>query len=135
MTDPAQAENAALTAFFDRMTEVYKARDLDGFVDSFDEEVVCLPPGQRPITGREAWRAWLSGWWNSTRVLEMDVDQRIDVDGDRAVEWHSERQVTAKAEGGEASELFFKGMFVLRRRANDGWRIARYCWNDLPAPD
>lgn len=134
MTEVTYTDREDIDLLFKQSIKAYKARDLDGFVNCFDDSVVCLPPEQHPIIGKEAWREWLAAWWNKHKVIEMEVTNHVEIDGDWAIEWHTERQLTTPAEGGDTKERFFKGIFALRRQDDRSWKIARYCWNWHPSP-
>ena len=134
MTESTLADREAIDDLFERSRATYKAGDLEGFVGCFDDNTICLSPGEQPIIGKESWRAWLSGWWESSTVIEYQpTHEAIDIAGDWAIEWHTD-QTTMPAEGGEQSESYYKGILVLRRQADNSWKIARYCWNGYPGP-
>lgn len=134
MTDSIQEDRQAIDHFIEQLTKAFVDRDLDRFLELYDDNVVCLPPGQQPIIGKSAWRESLSRWWDSLNIIENSETRHVDVvGGDLAVEWHTERMVASFGDG-NPSESFNKGMFVLRRQQDNSWKIIYYCWNKLPEP-
>ena len=54
MAEATQTDREAIHLFFEQVEKTYKARDLDGFVNCFDDNVVFLPPEGHPIIGKGA---------------------------------------------------------------------------------
>jgi uncharacterized protein (TIGR02246 family) len=132
MMETNQTDREAVDDLFERAKTTYKEGDLEGFLDCFDDNVVCLPPAAPPVIGKEAWRGVLSSFWGRSQLLEHDINSQVNIEGDWAIEWHTERQLTVPADGGDQSESFYKGIWTLRRQADNSWKIAHYCWNSAP---
>lgn len=130
--DGTQTDREAINELFERVDATYKEGDLDAFVDCFDDNVVCLPPGGPPVIGKEAWRKMLSSFWGRSQLLEHNIDRKVTIDSNWAIEWHTERQLTVPVAGGDKSERFYKGVWTLRRQDDNSWKIAHYCWNQAP---
>ena len=128
---------AAINAVSDQVREAYMARDWDRFSGLFTDDAIWMPGNLLPLTGKAAWWSFVEGFWNSTAIVEMDVvSDEIVVMGDWAFERHTETTVTVPTAGdGEPSTYRFKGVWLLHRQADGSWKIARYIWNQNPAPD
>ena len=131
ITDTNEIES--IKTFYRHYEEAFLSRDLDRFVDCHDDEVVCLPPDGSPIYGIAAWRSWLSGWWDHVEIVEAPrYIEEILVDGEWAFEWHTEKMVMGS--GDKQTVSYGKGLHVLRKQVNGGWKLARYIWNSSPEP-
>ncbi len=131
-----ESDIAAVQSVIDGMTAAYEARDWNAFTGYFTEEGVWMPPDLPALQGEEAWWEFASTWWDDTEILEIggDIDE-IVVSGDWAMERHTE-YITMSITGiPEPVTMHFKGMRILQRGADGGWKIARYVWNGNAATD
>ena len=100
--------------------------DLTAYADLVCEDVVWLPPGQPPIEGRAAFRAWLEPFFGRYAYDFSIEDPVFRMAGDRAVEKARFRSRMTPRDGGE--DMTHEGRFIaLWRRDGDAvWRIERY---------
>jgi uncharacterized protein (TIGR02246 family) len=102
--------------------------DLQAVLELFDEEAVVTASGMETAAGKDALRATYEGTFSRVRIKEKpEVDRVLESDGLAAVETHSSGTVT-QIESGEATEVGFRELFVLRR-SDDRWRIVDYMFN------
>ncbi len=134
-TADTDADIAQIKNLTEQLKEAYIARDWERFSGFFTDDGVWMPPNMEPLVGKEAWWSFVESWWDQSAVERMTVShEEIVVVGDWAYERHNETQVVIPRGGGESSELYFKGVWILQRQDNGSWKIARYIWNFSPAP-
>jgi ketosteroid isomerase-like protein len=114
--------------------EAAAARDGDAaaYFAVLAEDAVFLPPNQDAKQGAEL-RDWLSNFLGTYKVewLEYVHDESV-IMGDLAYHRYSYRwKVTPKA-GGEPTLASGKGLHVLQREPDGGWKISRNLWNTSP---
>ena len=127
---------SAIRSVIDRLTDDYVARDWDSFANAFTNDGIWMPPGVAPLRGKEAWRAWVQPWWDSSTVLDIGVStEEITVIDDWAIERHIEHQTTVFGMGEEPASLHFKGIWIFRRQEDGTWKIAQYIWNENAPPE
>ncbi len=114
------SENAAIAA-----------GDMTGYFALLAEDCVMSPPGTPAKAGHEL-RDWLQTFVEQVHVVSLDYEHGET----RTTEnwaWHEYRcrwRVIPRS-GGEARELCFKGLHVLRRDGGN-WKILRNIWNTTP---
>lgn len=106
-------------------TSVVNGRDLEGYADLVTEDVVWLPPSGEPITGREAFRAWLEPFFTRYEYrFSVEPVQIRAFDGWRAEIGRFRSILTADE---DAPQEHTGEYFVLwRLDSDDVWRIERY---------
>ena len=132
-----EADIAAINAIAEHAQEAYMDRDWDRFSGFFTEDAIWMPENLLPLTGKSEWWTFVEQFWNSTAVVEMNVvTEEVILTGDWAFERHTETQVIVPtAEDGETSTYRFKGVWLFHRETDGSWKIARYIWNQNPAPN
>jgi len=135
--DTSEADREAIKIVSEQVQEAYIARDWDRFAAFFTEDAIWMPDEILPLTGKAEWWSFVEQFWTSTKVVKMDlVSDEIIVAGDWAFERHTETTVSAaRAAEGESSTNHYKGVWLLRRQADNSWKIARYIWHWYPAPN
>lgn len=116
----AASENAAIAA-----------GDTTGYFALLAEDCVMLPPNASVKSGREL-RDWLRTFIEEVHVVSLDYEHGETRIADNWA-WHEYRcrwRAIPRA-GGEAREICFKGLHVLRREGGD-WKIVRNIWNTTP---
>ena len=96
------------------------------------DDAVYLPPDQGAKQGAEL-REWLSDFLGrfSVEWLEYVHDESVIV-GDLAYHRYSYRWRVTPKSGGEPTLASGKGLHVLQREADGGWKISRNLWNVTP---
>ena len=121
---------SAIENMAEELTEAYLALDWDRFTSFFTDDAVWMPPDQPPLIGKEAWWSWIGGGWEKSTIERQIVNhEEIVIAGDWAFEWHTETQV------GQGWRANFKGIWIMRRQADNSWKVARYCFNYSPEDD
>lgn len=96
------------------------------------EDVVWLPPGRQPIRGKDAIRAWLA----TSRDHVQDISlTHVVVHGDGFGAHKIANFRTRYVPAGSADAVTIEGwhLWVLRRDADDSWRVHAVAWS-LVAP-
>ncbi len=108
------------------------AADSDGFLASITEDMVIMPPDEPPVTGHDTIRAWLEGFFAAYKTDLEYTGSDVSVAGNVAFEAYAFRWTLTPVDGTEPIKQTGKGVYVLRRQAGGGWRVARDIWNYNP---
>ncbi len=131
----SDADVSAIEAVIDGSIDAFVARDWDSFAEFFTNDGVWMPPGVRPLTGKDEWWTVVEPWWHESTVIDIDITtEELIVSGDWAIERHAEYQVTRFGPDAEPAPMYFKGSWIFQRQDNGAWKIAQYIWNDNVAP-
>ncbi|MGH2742051.1 MAG: YybH family protein [Thermoleophilaceae bacterium] len=101
----------------------FKARDLDAYVDLYDEDAtLILPPEGARVSGRDAIRVAVE----PTFALEPDFRSEVveKVEGAGLALTHARWTLGGTGEGGAPIEMSGRGTLVSRRQPDGSWRIA-----------
>ena len=129
------ADIAAIKSLTEQAKDAYVARDWEGLSGFFTDDGIWMPPDMTPLVGKEAWWSWVEQWWDQVAVKQMEISpEEIVIAGDWAFERYNEAIVYVPKAGGEPSESYYKGIWILQRQDDGSWRIARFVWNTSPAP-
>ena len=139
-TSRAAADLAAIERLHQRDAAAAKIGDMQTLMELWTVDGVALPPGEPPVKGIEAIRAWLGKSADDRQKFEitsyvMDF-QEVKLFGDDAVEW-ARTSITVKPKGAP-SGMHASGnlMRVLKRQPDGTWKVARAIWNmEKPAPE
>lgn len=135
-TDSADNDIAAVHTAIEGLTDAYVARDWDTFVGYFTDDAIWMPSGVPPLQGKNAWWEWVEPWWDVSTVVDIGVStEELIVIEDWAIERLVEYQTARFGEAEEPASLYFKGIWIFRRQEDGSWKIARYIWNENPAPE
>jgi ketosteroid isomerase-like protein len=135
MTDAEQQEIQRITETVDAEVAAIADDDIDSYLTLLSEDALFLPPGLPSIGGEELhtwlrefleqWRIeWLAYNHNETEAGAVFAFHRF------SYSWRLEPKG-----GGELRVSHGKGLHILRRSADDSWKIARKVWNDRPTPN
>jgi uncharacterized protein (TIGR02246 family) len=135
-TQPA-AEPAALTdadatavrGVFTRVVETLRARDFDGFLATFDDDIVFHPANNAPLHGKEELRTWITS--GPPVKPEFDfTDVQVFGAGDIA---YGVSNIAMALEGVPADQG--KQLVVLRRNEAGEWKTVAVSFNsNTPLP-
>jgi uncharacterized protein (TIGR02246 family) len=130
--DPAGAQ-AAIAAADSAWAAAAAARDLEASVGALAVDGIMFPPGQPPVIGRAAARAFMqhafatpgfSVSWTTDTVI-------VAPDGQLAYTLGRSRYTFPDAAGG-LDTLHAKAVGVWRREADGQWRAVADIWNEAP---
>lgn len=135
MTGSHDGDAAAIRALVDEMNDAYARHDVESVASCFSQDIVALPPDMEPVVGIDQWRKLLSQFLAGSKPSQVEgtIDE-ITVAGDWAFDRHTAAATYTSAESDESERMFFKGIHVFRREA-DGWKIARYVWNQTDSQE
>jgi uncharacterized protein (TIGR02246 family) len=109
--------------------EADNARDIDRVLGFYAEDAVLMPPGESPVTGREAIRPRYEDLFAR---FDPRIEPRLDevcADGRLAfVRGRNGGRLIGRG-GGETRELDDAYLMLLRREAGGAWRISHLIWH------
>lgn len=127
-------DEGAIKSVFKQVDDAINAGDLAGYLASYVDDCVVLPPNTEVIMGKEGYRAFAQ-----PIIDQFDIDETIRVEEAEVVgDWAFARtsyvwRLTPKA-GGAAVEEVGKMITILGRQADGSWRISRIMWNSDSSP-
>ena len=126
----AQDTPAGIRATLDSLETAYRTGDTALLMSMVTDDATLLPPGGRPLIGREALEARYTAMFKRGHIeLTMTATEVRMGSGWALVEGKTLGQ--AVREGEESGEAVAgKFMMVLERRDDGAWRMARLIWND-----
>ena len=124
-----EEDKTAITAVFQNVVQLVRAQNWDGFVATFDDDVVFMPANGPVLRGKDALKAWAAAGPKATSAFDFTN-----------VEIHGEGNL---AYGTSAINMAFEGMpadpgkqlVVLRKNAAGEWKSVAVSFNsDTPMP-
>lgn len=110
-----------------------QAKDIVQLAGMVTDDVVFLPPGFPAIRGKQSVEAMYANFFAQfSRVEQTTSIDEIQVAGEWAFAWGSEKLVLVPKVGGSPIQMQGKGMSVYRRQPNGSWKIARGINNSVP---
>jgi uncharacterized protein (TIGR02246 family) len=106
--------------------------DVERYFAILADDAVFMAPNQPPRSGEEL-RDWLREFLEGFRVEWLRFEH-VDAEIDRDLAYHTYAyrwRVTPRA-GGEPTVSQGKGLHVLRRQKDGGWKVIREIWNASP---
>lgn len=120
------AFEAASTALHDGL----RANDLERFLAHVANDVVMMPPGEVPIRGKEAVRAWMTMFLSQYRTSSLVLaDREVIVGVGTVVEVGTFEWGLTAVDGGRPVLDRGSYMQVWRRQPDGNWHFAREIWN------
>ena len=126
------AVESATTAFH----QALRTNDTATFLSYVAHNVRMMPPGEGPVVGKDAVRAWYAAFLTQYRTTSLTLsDREVFVGAGWATELGRFEWGLAPAGGGATVVDRGHYMQVWSRQANGRWRFAREIWNSsAPAP-
>ena len=123
----ADEDVRAIEALHARWLADERAGNARAVLDLCHDDVLWLPPGGRPMRGRQTILHWLSG--PSVRVQEVSLSN-LEITGDGSVAWKTCEFVTTFALNGETAPVTERGsqLWVLHKNDAAEWRIVVATW-------
>ncbi len=118
-----------------RFLAAMRADDADALMRELADDVAFMPPGEEPVRGKEAVRAWYEGVVAQAETTGIDVMNRhVVVDGELGIEHGRFEWALRPSDGGEPFTV--RGHFCAEWRASDDrWEVVWDMWNSMdPAP-
>lgn len=104
-------------------TRFTNARDLDGLVSLYEPDAVLAQGDAEPARGSAAIREALADLLASEPRLEMAVVRALRA-GDALAVLYSDYTMRMRGPDGKLVAISGRSMIVVRRQADDSWRIA-----------
>ncbi len=116
------------------------AFDVDKLTNTWDDDVVSMPPGSQPIVGKAANHAYLESLQKALANVEIlgyeETWDEVRILGDYAYEYGSIRSRIRQQNAKDETALEYNVMRVLKKQPSGAWKIFRAIWNDRkPAPE
>lgn len=133
--DAAGPDRAAVAALVEDFDAAVNAADVDALMATFAENPVSMPPNQPAVAGREAVRAFWSGFLEQGEVTADNVLVDFHADADLLVARGTYSLSIAPAEG-EPMQDAGKWVAWFQRGDDGAWKSLGNAWssNSLP-PD
>jgi len=125
------AVESATTAFH----QALRTNDTASFLSYVADDVVMMPPGEAPVRGKDAMRAWYAEFLSHYRTSSLTLDDReVFVGPGWATELGSYEWGLTPVGGG--TEVVDRGhyMQVWNQLPDGQWRFARELWNSAVPP-
>jgi uncharacterized protein (TIGR02246 family) len=107
------------------------SRDLEASVAALAEDGIMFPPGQPPVIGRAAVRAFMQEGFAVPGFSASWVTDTVVAAGDMAYSIGRSRYTFPDSAGG-LDTVHAKGIAVWRREADGRWRAVADIWNESP---
>jgi ketosteroid isomerase-like protein len=93
---------------------VASAEDLDGFLQLVSEDAVFLPPGDVPLEGKSAIRAWYQSFFKSFDVQLEHIPGPVETEGNVIINRGLARGTLRPRDGGAPISFENKYLFAMR---------------------
>jgi uncharacterized protein (TIGR02246 family) len=130
---PTRSSSAA-TADFEKTTaafhEALRTNDAETFLSFVAADVVMMRPGESPVRGKDALRAWYASFLSQYQTSSLTLgDREVFVGEEFAVESGSFEWALIPVAGG--APVVDRGNYlqVWRRQPDGQWRFEREIWN------
>jgi uncharacterized protein (TIGR02246 family) len=119
----------AIRALLEKDSSAVASGDLDGWIDSFADDIIFMPPNSTLLKGKEAARGFVRPFFDQFNMkIDITVDE-IEVQGDWAfARWHYEFEGIPKA-GGAPFQEKGKEIWIFKRQADGSWKSSHIIWN------
>lgn len=106
--------------------QVVNDGDIDAYTGILTEDAVWIPPGGEPIEGREAFKKWLTPFFNEFSYRFTITEERIKAAGGWALERAEFTSEMTSKKGGDS--MIHSGTFTVlwTQKEDNRWYIERY---------
>jgi uncharacterized protein (TIGR02246 family) len=129
-----EAVTAAVNEIWNEYAASLNAGDVDRYIALWADDGVQLPPGSRPVVGKEMIRAGLE---SDVEHVTFDADitnEEVQVSGDLAVARGIYGMTVTPKDGSQAIFIDGKYMTLLKRQPDGSWKIYRDIFNSNVPP-
>ena len=132
---PGSDDEQAIRKLSEDWLEAVRAKDIPRLSGMVTDDAVFLPPGFSPIRGRPGVETMYRSFFPQFSSVEQSVSiEEIQVAGDWAFAWGTEKFTLVPLTGGAPIEMQGKGMSILKRQPDGSWKFARGINNTQPNP-
>ena len=134
MTLDLEADRKGVLAAAEQEVQAAANNDVAAYFATLAEDAVYLAPNTMAKEGQEL-RHWLREFLEGFRIEWLEYAHgTIEVRGDLAYQDYSYTWRVSPKFGGDGPVTRGKGVLVLRRESDGGWKIVRNVWNADPGP-
>ena len=127
------SDEKAFAATTGAFHETLRKNDVTGFMSYIDDNAVIAPPGDQPVSGKNAVQQWYKGFLRKYRTSSLNLIGKEVFVGDRwATEFGRCDWGLAPVDGSGVVLDHGTYMQVWRRQPDGTWRFAREVWNSSP---
>jgi ketosteroid isomerase-like protein len=130
----ADEAHSAVTRLLAVQDSVASAEDLEGFLQLVAEDAVFLPPGDAPLEGKAAIRAWYEGFFRTFDVQLEHIPGSVELEGRVIIHRGFARGTLRPRAGGAPVSFENKYLFVMRVDQDRSVRHWRAMFNASPTP-
>lgn len=132
---PRTDDEAAIRKLTEDWLAAIRAKDIPALAGMVTDDAVFLPSGLPPIRGKQAVETMYRSFFPQFSSVEQTVSiEELEVVGDWAFVWGTEKFTLVPQAGGGPIEMQGKGMSILKRQPDGSWRFARGINNSLAKP-
>ena len=128
------ADRTAIQKLQERDIAASMSFDPDALTALWTDDGILMIPGQAPIQGVDALRAFFEKQRDSMANVDVTAYeeewQEVRIVGDYAFEWGQIHGRTRKGQGAAETSVTVNAMRVLKRLDTGEWRISRAIWNE-----
>jgi ketosteroid isomerase-like protein len=128
-TQNNDADVKAIDAVREHELTVMKAGALDSMGAVYGDDVDFMPPGEPAVQGLAAAKQWAGAMFAQMTMAGNYTSSRVTVSGDWAIDRYTANLSSTPKSGGAAMAETIKGVHVLKRQPNGGWKIVLDTWN------
>lgn len=131
--DPSSNDEQAIRRLTEDWLAAVRAKDIPRLSGMVTDDAIFLPPGLPLISGKQAVETMYKSFFQQFSRVEQAVSiEEVEVAGDWAFAWGTEKFVLVPQPGGSPIEMQGKGLSILRRQPDGSWKFARGINNTLP---
>ena len=129
------AELDAINRTVQEYTGTINSGDLNQWLGTLTDDVVCLPPDQRMVSGKKAVRPWIKKTFFDPFEMKFNFSfDELEVFGSLAFARGRYTLSLTPKTGGSTTKIRGKFIDIFRRQSDGSWKFARIIWNsDKPA--
>jgi uncharacterized protein (TIGR02246 family) len=132
--EPADT-SAAVEAATDAFHQALRTNDAETLLAFVADDVVMTPPGEAPVRGKEAMRAWYDAFLSQVRTTSLTLtDKEVFVGDGWGVEGGVHEWVVVPVGGGDPVTDHGNYMQIWKRQPDGRWLFAREIWNSTTPP-
>lgn len=113
------------------------AFDVDKLTNTWDDEVVSMPPNSKPVAGKAANHEFLQSQQKAMANVDIlgyeETWDEVRILGEYAYEYGNIRSRIRQQNAKDETPLEYNVMRVLKKQPSGAWKIYRTIWNDRKA--
>ena len=136
----ADEDVVAIKGLYKSWNEAVEASNIDGYINSLDENITLIPPSGPIVSGTNNYRVFLGPVFDSATYKIKDKDYDIEIIGDIAIV-RSRKTIyltfkdnanTVASEGALQKNITTSDYLdVLKRQKDGSWKCLVHTWQDV----